>query len=318
MDRPALHVIFGAGQVGRPLAERLLAGGSRVRVVRRSDGGVPNGADVARGDTMDPGFCREAAGGATTVYHCMNPPYSAKVRARVIPALMNNLIGAAGAAGARLVVLSNLYALGRPNGRPLHEETILEPCSRKGEIQARAARRLLEAYALGEARGLLAQASDFYGPGATQTHLGDEFWPGVLAGGKGRLVVNPDTTHTYHYIPDVVAGLAALGTTPDADVEGQPWMLPCAHAEPTRALIDRFAAHIDRPIELSVLSPRAMRLMGVVVPIMRELAEMSYQWEEPFVVDDRRFRARFPDLRPTDRDEAAAATVAWARAHYTP
>jgi hypothetical protein len=57
--------------------------------------------------------------------------------------------------------------------------------------------------------------------------------------------------------------------------------------------------------------------MGVIAPIMRELAEMSYQWAEPFVVDDRRFRTRFPDFSPTDPDDAAAATVAWARAQYT-
>ncbi|OIQ67682.1 hypothetical protein GALL_507360 [mine drainage metagenome] len=42
---------------------------------------------------------------------------------------------------------------------------------------------------------------------------------------------------------------------------------------------------------------------------------MRYQWDEPFVVDDRRFRARF-GLVPADGDEAAAATVAWARQHY--
>jgi len=28
------------------------------------------------------------------------------------------------------------------------------------------------------------------------------------------------------------------------------------------------------------------------MPVMREIDEMLYQWDEPFVVDDRRFRER--------------------------
>jgi hypothetical protein len=42
---------------------------------------------------------------------------------------------------------------------------------------------------------------------------------------------------------------------------------------------------------------------------------MAYQWEEPFEVDDAKFRARFGDLA-TPRDEAARQTVAWGRATF--
>jgi siroheme synthase (precorrin-2 oxidase/ferrochelatase) len=39
-----LHVLFGGGQVGQPLARILLERGKRVRIVKRSAGGVPEGA----------------------------------------------------------------------------------------------------------------------------------------------------------------------------------------------------------------------------------------------------------------------------------
>jgi hypothetical protein len=42
---------------------------------------------------------------------------------------------------------------------------------------------------------------------------------------------------------------------------------------------------------------------------------MRYQWQEPFVIDDTRFRERF-GIMPEDADRAAAATVAWARVEY--
>ncbi len=51
------------------------------------------------------------------------------------------------------------------------------------------------------------------------------------------------------------------------------------------------------------------------MPLVREIDEMRYQWDEPFVVDDRRVRKRF-GLSPTDAYEAARATVDWARETY--
>jgi nucleoside-diphosphate-sugar epimerase len=55
--------------------------------------------------------------------------------------------------------------------------------------------------------------------------------------------------------------------------------------------------------------------MSVFIPPLRETGEMRYQWEEPFVIDDSRFRQRFGAV-PEDADRAAAATVAWARTQY--
>src|SRR5207253_2590069 len=95
---------------------------------------------------------------------------------------MENLIAAAGGAAARLVVLDNLYMLGHPRGRALNEDTPMDPCSRKGEIRARAAARLFEAHRRGDVIATSGRASDFYGPGGTLTGLGDFFWPRVLAG----------------------------------------------------------------------------------------------------------------------------------------
>jgi nucleoside-diphosphate-sugar epimerase len=309
-----LHVVFGAGQVGSHLAERLQASGARVRIAKRSPSGVPAGAELVTGDAADPAFCSEATRGAAVVYHCMNPSYFASVWAKLVPLYVENLVAGAGRAGARLVVLDNLYMLGRPPDGRLDEDAPPRPRSRKGEIRARAAERLFEAHRKGEVLAVAGRASDFYGPRGTQSHLGDEFWPRVLAGRAGRVAVDPDAVHTYHYVPDVAAGLAALGTAPE-DVCGRPWMLPCAPAGTLRELVGRLSAALGRPIPITTLPRWLMKAAGLVVPILRELDEMAYQWEGPFVVDDRRFRARFP-LAPTDPDEAARATVAWARRHY--
>jgi len=309
-----LHVLFGGGQVGQPLARILLRRGKRVRIVKRSAFGLPEGVEIEQGDATDLNFCVEAARGASTVYHCMNPPYYARVWAELLPRYMDNLIAAAGRSGARLVVLDNVYMLGRPQGKPLDEDTPPRPCSRKGEIRARVAERMWEAHRRGDVRATSGRASDFYGPGGTLTHLGDQFWRPAIAGKRGRVLVNPDAIHTYHYIPDVAAGLAALGTAND-DAYGRPWMLPCAPAETMRALVARFSRELGRKIDLMTVPRTVLKILALVVPFLREIDEMLYQWEEPFVIDDRRFRAQF-GLGPEDVKRAAADTVVWAKVHY--
>ena len=309
-----LHVIFGGGQVGQPLARILRERGQRVRMVKRSPG-VPEGIELLRGDATNRNFCKEAARDASTVYHCMNPPYSARLWADLIPKYINNLIAAAGSSGARLVVLESVYMLGRTGGRPMNEDTPLNPCSRKGEIRAREAERLFEAHRRGEVRATAGRASDYYGPGATISHLGDQFWKPVIAGGRGRVLVNPDAIHTYHYVPDVAAGLATFGGAAD-DAYGKPWMLPCAPPESMRALVARFSRYIGRDIGLTAMPRWTMRALGLVVPMIREIDEMLYQWDEPFVIDDRRFRNAFT-AEPTEVERAAADTVAWAKVHYS-
>lgn len=309
-----LHVVFGAGQIGAPLALRLHSAGKRVRIARRSQGRAPQGCEVVLGDAADPGFCRDAARGAAVLYHCLNPPYDTRVWAEMVPRYMSNLIAAAAAAGARLVVLENLYMLGRPDGKPLDEHTPMNPASRKGEIRAQAAERLFEAHRRGDIVATSGRASDFYGPGGTLTGLGDFFWPRVLAGKTAYSPYGLEAVHTYHYIPDVATGLAVLGCA-DADVYGRPWMLPCAPAETLRALVARLAAKLGRPLKVAQLPRWLLKATGLVMPIMRELDEMLYQWDEPFVVDDRRFRQRF-GIVPAPLDEAAARTVEWATQHY--
>ena len=96
----------------------------------------------------------------------------------------------------------------------------MNPASRKGEIRARVADRLFDAHRRGDVVATAGRASDFYCPGGTQTGLGDFFWPRVLAGKRAFIPFRLDAVHTYHYIPDVAAGLAAAWAFDRRDVVG--------------------------------------------------------------------------------------------------
>jgi nucleoside-diphosphate-sugar epimerase len=179
---------------------------------------------------------------------------------------------------------------------------------------------MLAAHRKGDVRAVCGRAADFYGPRGRLTMFGDYFWKPALAGKAVAIPVNPDTAHTYHYIPDVAAGLAALGMA-DESALGRAWMLPCQPAVTTREMAARFDPYLDKPVRINTVPRWLMTGLGWVMPIMREMGEMgemgemAYQWDEPFIVDDSRFRAHF-QLRPTEVNTATAATLAWAREAY--
>lgn len=315
MDAPRqLHVVFGAGQIGTPLARRLSALGHEVHIVRRAATATGDGIPVVSGDAGDPGFTTEVTRGAAAIYHCMNPEYSAQVWGRELPRLMTSLLEAAARNRSRLVVLDNLYMFGRMNGKPMDEDTPVAPCSRKGEIRARVAAMWQEAHRAGRARVVSGRACDYYGPGGIQTYFGEPFWRRVLAGKSAQVLSPLDVPHTFHFTTDVAAGLATLGTAGD-DVCGRWWMLPAASPLTVRDLVAAFGRGLGRTIRTERVPAWLLTMMGWFVPLLRELPEMRYQWAEPYLVDDRRFRARF-GVTPTPIEQGAVATVAWARATF--
>ncbi len=311
MSLPApLHVIFGAGQVGASLARLLQSRGLRVRVVRRSDTPIGPGVQVVAGNAMDPAFARSATEGAAVIYHCMNPStYTGEVWEREFPAQGEALIAAAMAAGARLVCLDNLYGYGITEDRRT-ESSAMGAEGRKGRVRVAWAARLAAA----ERQGLrfsVGRAGDFFGPGSGAGALmGAGMVAGVAKGDRAWLIGAADSPHAFSYVPDVVAGLAALGGAGD-DVEGQVFHLPILEVAPAE-LVRRFGAAAGRPGRSTALPGWMVRVLGLVVPLFRELTETLYQWDRPFLVDDGRFRARFPGLA-TALDAAVVDAVSAAR-----
>ncbi len=311
---PGLHVVLGAGQIGPLLVDALLARGVRVRQVRlsaRAPGPARPGLELVHGDLSDPAFARSALAGAAVVYHCLNARYDQWARL-LLPLTRGVLAGMAGAApGARLVMLDNLYMYDPADG-PMREDSPVRPRSNKGTLRARQAEDVLGAHARGEVRVAIGRASDFFGPLVGNAILGERFWKKALAGRAVECCGDPDQPHSYSYSHDVAAGLLTLGAHDQAF--GHVWHLPVNPATSTRELAQRLAGDA---VEVQRLPDWMLRTMGVFAPIMREVAEMTYQWKLPFVLDDSRFRAAFGS-RPTPPADAIAATIAWARASHAP
>lgn len=301
-----IHTVFGAGQVGTQLARLLARRGHDVRLVRRGEPGeAMRGVTWLRGDATDPSFADAACRGASVVYNCTNPPDYADWDG--LASLYRAVWAAAGRAGARLVQLDNLYMYGRPSRAPFDECEPMRPCSKKGELRARLAEELFEAHARGDLVATAGRASDYFGPATPNAAVfRPDVYERIAKGGSVYVLGDPDTPHGYTYTPDVARGLATLGT--HAAAPGRAWHLPTSAKLTTRALLERFAARAGTEIKVRRVPTWALRSVGVFVPLAAAIAEMSYQWEVPYVLDDRDFTRTF-GLEATPLDEAIDATL---------
>ena len=309
MSEDRLHVVFGTGQVGSALAAHLAGLGIAVRAVSRHRPAALAGVDWRAADVTDPEATADAAKGASVIYQCLNAPYTQWPER--FPPLQRGVLAAAERNGALLVSLENLYGYGPTGGRPITEDLPLAATTVKGRTRAAMTAELLAAADAGRVRIAIGRASDFFGPGVTQgSVLGERVFGNALAGKRADFIGNPDLPHTYSYVPDIAAGLATLGT--DARAAGQVWHLPGPPTVTTRALLDLAAREVGHPVGIRSVPKLALRAFGLVNPTLRELAEMSYQFDQPFILDTSKYEAAF-GATGTPLAAAVAATVAWYR-----
>jgi nucleoside-diphosphate-sugar epimerase len=316
------HVIFGTGVIGIALMRALQRRGEGVRMVNRS-GRLPASAagtgiaeaEVVAGDARDPAFTARVANGARVVYQVLNPPYDRWVAE--FPGLQAGVLAAAESAGARLVSMENVYMYGRPAGRPFTEDRPNGAHTVKGKLRGRMAGELLAAHAAGRVQVAIGRASDYFGPGGgAQSNLGDRVFPAALAGKTAQVLGDPDQPHTYTYTPDIGEALAVLGEHPDAP--GEIWHLPNAEARTTRQIVETIYLLAGQPrAKLRSTPTLLLRALGFVNPTVRELVEMQYEFEEPFIVDSSKIQARL-GVAATPLDQALAQTLNSYRASNQP
>jgi nucleoside-diphosphate-sugar epimerase len=310
MGEDRLHVVFGTGQVGSALAAHLAGLGIAVRAVsRHRPATLAGGIDWRTADVTDPEAATDAAKGASVVYQCVNAPYTQWPE--LFPPLQRGVLAAAERTGALLVALENLYGYGPAGGRPMTEDLPLAATTVKGRTRAAMTAELLAAAEAGRVRLAIGRASDFFGPGVTQgSTLGERVFGNALAGRRADFIGNPDLPHTYSYVPDIAVGLATLGTDPRA--AGQVWHLPGPQTVTTRALLDLVAGEVGHQVAVRSLPKLAVRALGLVNPMLRELAEMAYEFDQPFILDTSKYESAF-GAAGTPLADAIAATVAWYR-----
>jgi nucleoside-diphosphate-sugar epimerase len=292
--------------VGWTVAEQLAAAGNRVRILTRSGSGPTHPlVEKLSIDVSEPDRLGEAFHGAAAVFHCIHASrYSADVWARELPGTEQNVLAAAGAAGAVVVFPESLYSYSAPE-RPMTEEGPREAQGGKRGIRT----ALLKARAASATDTVSVVASDFFGPRVRGAHSGERMVKPVVAGKSLMVIGRADQPHSFTYVPDLAAAMIAAADRPQ--VWNRVWHAPTGPALTQREIAGAFATAAGaRAPRVTAVPGWALRTMGVFSADMRELAETLYQFQRPFVMGSAASQAAL-GLAPTPLHEAAAATVAW-------
>jgi nucleoside-diphosphate-sugar epimerase len=307
-----LHVVFGAGPLGRSVAEALLAQGREVVVVSRSGkmAAAPAGAKLASADLYDAAAVRSVAQGAAAAYQCAQPEYTEWPQK--FPPLQAAIIDGLTGTGTKLVIGENLYMYGEVTGS-IHEGLPYAATTRKGRARAQMAEAALAAHREGRVPVTLGRGSDFFGPWVLDSLFGDRVFPPALNGKAANFAGNLDAPHTATYIKDFGRALAILGERDEA--LGRAWHVPNDCPELTqRQFGEMLFREIGKPAKLASTGRFMMALGGMFIPAARESLEMMYEFEKPFVVDSSQFERTF-GMRATPIQQAVAETVKWYRNH---
>jgi nucleoside-diphosphate-sugar epimerase len=302
------NVIFGAGPLGLAVAQRLVSSGKTVRMVNRSGKApAPTSTEVVAADASDPSATRRACEGAAVVFHCATHSYGQWDK--VLPPIMNGIIEGAAAAGARLVYGDNLYAYGLVDG-PIREDLPYRPVGPNTKARAEVTTTLMNAHVAGKVRATIGRASDFHGPHARQSKVGDGVFARALAGKPAQVVGNSDLPHTVTFIDDFAAALVTLSQQDKA--LGEVWHVPNAETVSLRQFIEIVYRQVGKPARLQPLPKILLNVLALFVPPMVAVKETMYQSEQPWVVDHSKFIHAFGG-QPTPHETAVAQTIAWYR-----
>lgn len=283
-------LVLGYGAVGRAVVAQLLAEGRHVRIAQRSQpADMPRAVPFTPCDLLDATSVETAMAGAAQVIVAVGFAYDGDLWASAWPRAMRNLVAGAEAAGARMIFFDNLYMYG-PQTEPLREDMPLTSFGRKPRARAEVT-RIWQA-ATGKVKIAALRAPDFYGPGVTLSQLGDLAFGSLGRGKTAQLIVSADTLHDFAYVPDIARALVLLLDAPDADY-GHVWHMPSAPIQTPRAILALAAAAIGAKPRVMVIPFFLQPLIGLFVPMLREMREMRFQWDRPYAVDASRFTRRF-------------------------
>jgi nucleoside-diphosphate-sugar epimerase len=300
------HLVVGAGPVGRHVAQLLAARGSEVVVATRSgtDTGLAGVTHVSL-DAADPEALGAAAGGASVIYNCVNPGDYTRWET-VWPPVASSLLAAAERSGAVYAITGTLYPYGPVDGA-MREGMADAATDHKGVLRAAMWSDARALHEQGRIRSVEVRGSDYVGPGVGANGHVTRQLPALRAGKRAWVIGRADQPHTFTDVLDVARLLVAAAE--DASAYGRVWHVPSHPARTQRQVLTDMTDVMGLPVpKVSAIPRAALSAMGLAVPVMREINQLSYQWTRPYVLDDTVTRAHF-SMQPTPWDEICRRTV---------
>ncbi len=275
-------ILGGSGKMGRYSREAFARAGWQVRLFDRK-----------RGDLV------AQARGADVIVNGLNPP-KYHDWARIVPAITRDVIAAAKASGATVILPGNVYNFGEEGGE-WSESTPHRPNTRKGRIREEMER----AYEASGVQTIVLRAGNFIDPERTDDVMSLLFMRRI-ARGKLTVAGDPDALQAYCFLPDWARAAVALaekraelGRFEDVPFPG--------HAFSAEHLREFLSQDLGRSIGFARFPWWALRLLAPFWELAREMLEIRYLWSTSHTLSPKKLARLVPDFRPTPLDEVMRA-----------
>ncbi len=304
-----MQTILGSnGVIGQNIAKTLPQYTNKIRLVSRQPKKVNETDELIAADLLIAEQVNNAVKGSETVFLTAGILYRIKLWREQWPVIMSNVIEACKYHNSKLVFFDNVYSYGKVSGW-MTEETSYNPCSKKGEVRASIARKLMDETKTGNLQAMIVRGADFYGPQTPLSFLNAMVFENMAKGKKAQLMLNDSTKHSFTYTPDAGKATALLGNT--ASAYNQVWHVPTDKNALTGKEIVELVAHaFHLEPKYQVLPKWMIQMAGLFNGDIREAVEMLYQNENDYLFSSEKFEKAFPDFNITSYKEGIEQTAA--------
>lgn len=294
-----MQTILGSGgAIGIELARALKKYTNEIRLVSRNPEQVNESDELVPANLLIESEVRYAVKGSSIVYVTVGFPYSLKVWEENWPKFITNVLKACKEYNCKLVFFDNIYMYDSNYLDGMNEETPISPPGKKGKVRAQIANMIMDEMNNGNLTALIARSADFYGPSIQNTSmLTETVFKNLSKGKKANWMGSVNFKHSFTYTPDAGIATALLGNTNEA--YNQVWHLPTASNPFTgKEWIENIAIEMGVKPKFQTAPKFLVKILGLFVPIMKEMVEMIYQYDRDYVFDSSKFERQF-SFKPT-------------------
>ncbi len=306
-------VVGATGGTGAAITEELVRQGKPViafgrsrekleRIARKL--GNPDHLTLAVGDAWKPEQIIAQAGGADVLFHCANVPYY-EMEAKLIP-LGESIMEAANRLAVKVVAVDGIYPYGRRQADLVTEEHPKQPHTRKGKVRL-AFEHMLFSSRWSNTEVMIVRLPDYYGPTANEASYLGSTLEAIAAGKMTFFVGNMKVPREYVYLPDAAAMIVKLAQADFA--YGQNWNIPGAGQISGREIVRIAQAASGKSKPVIPLKKTGLSLLGIAVPVIKEIVEMLYLTEEPLTLSREKYTSQIGPIVATPFEKGIAATI---------
>ena len=291
-----LHTVLGAnGAMGKALADELKKRKLHYKLV--SSNSSQDKQTIEKADLTNKEETLQAIKESRYVYLCVGLPYSTKIWTEQWPIIMQNVIAACAVHNSKLIFFDNVYSYSQPLSIPFDEKMSQKPTTKKGELRKYIADVMLNAVAEKRIDGLIARSADFYGPNAKNSILYISILKKMLQGKKPQSLSNGNIAHTYAYLADNAKAILELSLRNDC--YGEIWHLPVSNLTTLDQVVKIFNQVLKKEYKLQVMPKFMINILSRFIPMIKEVKEMQYQFDNEYKMSHQKFMTQFPDFEIT-------------------